>query len=56
MWPSEDKIEKIARDERLGRTTPGMEGTYNHVTPKMRADILAVLQSRWERYWSIVES
>lgn len=55
-WLSEDKIEKIARDERLGHVTPGMEGTYNHVTPKMRADILNVLQSRWDRYWAHVES
>lgn len=55
-WLSEDKIEKIARDERLGHVTPGMEGTYNHVTPKMRADILNVLQARWERYWAHVET
>lgn len=55
-WLSEDKIEKIARDERLGHATTGMEGTYNHATPKMRADILRVLQARWDRYWSVVES
>lgn len=54
-WLSEDKIEKIARDERLGHATAGMEGTYNHATPKMRAEILKVLQARWERYWATVE-
>jgi integrase len=55
-WLSEDKIEKIARDERLGHVTPGMEGTYNHPTPVMRAEILKVLQARWDRYWSTVQS
>ncbi len=54
-WLSEDKIEKIARDERLGHATSGMEGTYNHATPAMRAEILRVLQARWERYWATVE-
>lgn len=54
-WLSEDKIEKVARDERLGHVTPGMEGTYSHVTPVMRAEVLAVLQARWDRYWSRVE-
>lgn len=54
-WLSEDKVEKIARDERLGHVTPGMEGTYNHATPKMRADIINVLQSRWDAYWATVE-
>jgi integrase len=48
-WLSEDHIEKIARDERLGHATPGMEGTYNHATPTMRAEILTVLESRWAR-------
>ncbi|MGH3415527.1 MAG: tyrosine-type recombinase/integrase [Actinocrinis sp.] len=55
-WLMEDKIERVARDERLGHVTPGMEGTYGHATAKMRADILAVLQARWERYWSTVSS
>lgn len=55
-WLMEDKIEKVARDERLGHVTAGMEGTYGHATAKMRADILTVLQARWERYWSVVES
>jgi len=42
-------VPKVARDERLGHVTPGMEGTYNHTTPAMRAQVLAVLRSRWER-------
>jgi integrase len=48
-WLSEDGIGKVARDERLGHTTPGMEGTYGHATPAMRAEILKVLQRRWEK-------
>lgn len=48
-WMTEDHIPKIARDERLGHVTPGMEGTYNHTTPAMRKEILEVLSARWER-------
>lgn len=55
-WLMEDGVEKVARDERLGHVTAGMEGTYGHATPKMRAKVLAVLEARWERYWSAVES
>jgi hypothetical protein len=40
-------MEKKARDERLGHVTPGMEGTYNHVTPTMERQILDVLEARW---------
>lgn len=47
-WLSEDGVERVARDERLGHITPGMEGTYGHATPKMRANILMVLELRWE--------
>lgn len=46
-WLSEDHIEKIARDKRLGHETPGMEGVYNHVTDKMKSQILDVLEARW---------
>lgn len=46
-WLSEDHMEKVARDARLGHTTPGMEGTYNHVTPTMQSQILDVLEARW---------
>lgn len=47
-WMSDDHVQKIARDERLGHATPGMEGRYNHATPQMRKDILRHLQRRWE--------
>jgi integrase len=53
-WLSEDHVAKVARDERLGHRTPGMEGTYNHATAAMRAEILDVLQRRWERVHAAV--
>ena len=48
-WLAEDDIQPVARDERLGHATPGMDGVYVHATPAMRRRILAVLQRRWER-------
>lgn len=47
-WLADDGIEPVARDERLGHVTPGMDGVYIHVTPSMRAKILAALQARWD--------
>lgn len=49
-WLADDGIEPVARDERLGHVTPGMDGVYIHTTPAMRAKILAALQSRWEQH------
>lgn len=46
-WLSEDHIELVARNERLGHETKGMEGVYNHVTDKMQRQILDVLEARW---------
>lgn len=48
-WMTEDGIPKIARDARLGHETAGMEGTYNHVTPTMKAMVLDSFTRRWER-------
>lgn len=47
-WMADDGIEPVARDERLGHVTPGMDGVYIHSTPAMRAKILAALQARWD--------
>lgn len=41
-------IEPVARDERLGHVTPGMDGVYIHTTDAMRAKILNLLQGLWE--------
>lgn len=49
-WLAEDGIEAVARDERLGHVTPGMDGVYIHPTAAMRARVLASLQARWETY------
>lgn len=49
-WLAEDGCEPVARDERLGHATPGMDGVYIHVTPAMRRKILRSLQTRWEKY------
>jgi integrase len=47
-WLAEDGVEPVARDERLGHVTPGMDGIYIHATAAMRDRILAALQKRWE--------
>lgn len=49
-WLADDGCEPVARDERLGHATPGMDGVYIHVTPRMRQKILNVLQARWDKY------
>lgn len=49
-WLAEDGVEPVARDERLGHATPGMDGVYIHATPAMRKRVLAVLQRRWEAF------
>jgi integrase len=49
-WLAEDGVEPVARDERLGHATPGMDGVYIHVTPAMRRKVLDVLQARWDEY------
>lgn len=49
-WLAEDECEPVARDERLGHATPGMDGVYIHVTPRMRKKIVKALQTRWAKY------
>lgn len=49
-WLADDGIPPVARDERLGHVTPGMDGVYIHATPAMRKRVLAVLQRRWEQF------
>lgn len=55
-WMMEDKIEKVARDERLGHAGEGMDAIYGHATPVMRAEILAGLQRRWEAFHAIART
>lgn len=49
-WLAEDGVDPVARDERLGHVTPGMDGVYIHATPAMRKRVLASLQRRWEQH------
>lgn len=49
-WLADDGIPPVARDERLGHVTPGMDGVYIHATPAMRRRVLAALQRRWETF------
>ena len=45
---SEDGIPEILIEQRLGHDVPGMRGLYAHVSSRMREDLIAALQARWE--------
>jgi hypothetical protein len=45
----EDKIDRALRFERMGWVVDDIEGTYEHVTPQMRKELLDALQARWTR-------
>jgi hypothetical protein len=45
---SEDGIPEILAKQRLGHDVPGMRGLYAHVSHRMREDLTAALQARWE--------
>ena len=47
-WMAEDGIPEILAEQRLGHDVPGMRGLYAHVSPRMRDELLAALQGRWE--------
>jgi len=47
-WMAEDGIPEILAEQRLGHDVPGMRGLYAHVSPRMREDLIAALQARWE--------
>jgi hypothetical protein len=38
----------VLQSERMGHEVPGMRGVYSHVSPAMRADLVAVMQERWQ--------
>ncbi len=46
---SEDGIPEILAEQRLGHDVPGMRSLYAHVSPRMRDDLIAALQARWEK-------
>jgi hypothetical protein len=45
---SEEGIPEILAEQRLGRQVPGMRGVYAHASARMRDELTAALQSRWE--------
>ena len=47
-WMAEDGIPEILAEQRLGHQVPGMRGLYAHATQRMREDLTAALQARWE--------
>jgi integrase len=47
-WMDEAGIPYILQSERMGHEVPGMRGVYSHVTPAMRADLVAALEERWQ--------
>src|ERR1700728_447664 len=48
-WMAEDGISEILAEQRLGHEVPGMRGLYTHASDRMRAELAAALQARWEQ-------
>jgi hypothetical protein len=47
-WMAEDGIPEILAEQRLGHQVPGMRGLYTHASERMRDELTAALQARWE--------
>ena len=47
-WMAEDGIPEILAEQRLGHQVPGMRGLYAHASQRMRDELTAALQTRWE--------
>jgi hypothetical protein len=45
---AEDGIPEILAEQRLGHQVPGMRGLYAHASHRMRDELTAALQARWE--------
>ena len=45
---AEDGIPEILAEQRLGHDIPGMRGLYAHASQRMRRELTAALQTRWE--------
>ena len=48
-WMAEDGIPEILAEQRLGHQVPGMRGLYAHASQRMRDELTARLQARWEQ-------
>jgi hypothetical protein len=47
-WMAEDGVPEILAEQRLGHQVPGMRGLYAHASQRMRDELTAALQARWE--------
>jgi integrase len=47
-WMAEEGIPEILAEQRLGHQVPGMRGLYAHASDRMRDELKAALQARWE--------
>jgi hypothetical protein len=47
-WMAEDGIPEILAEQRLGHDVPGMRGLYAHASQRMREELTAASQARWE--------
>jgi hypothetical protein len=45
---AEDGIPEILAEQRLGHEVPGTRGLYAHASERMRDELKAALQARWE--------
>jgi hypothetical protein len=45
---AEHGIPEILAEQRLGHEVPGMRGLYAHASERMRDELKAALQARWE--------
>jgi integrase len=47
-WMAEHGIPEILAEQRLGHDVPRMRGLYAHASQRMREELTAALQARWE--------
>jgi integrase len=55
VWLDELKHPRVAVEERMRHTIPGVEGTYSHTTLAMEKDIATDLQKLWEKSTALVD-
>lgn len=55
VWLDELKHPRVAVEERMRHTIPGVEGTYSHTTLAMEKDIATDLQKLWEASVAVVD-
>src|SRR5690606_20467940 len=56
VWLDELKHPRVAVEDRMRHTLPGVEGVYSHTTLAMERDIATDLQKLWEASVAAVDS